>query len=82
LRNEQTKHVHLPDVYQEHENAKKNVATWMSAQFLKDGSDKIVPVSTKLVAKEIMSIDFPGPWQTLDGQVQGAKHIFSLLCIR
>jgi hypothetical protein len=44
LRNEQTKQVRLPEVYIDHEEAKKNVTTWMSAQYITDARDKIIYV--------------------------------------
>ena len=44
LRNEQTKQVLLPEVYIEHDNAKKNVMTWMNSQFITDAASKIEDV--------------------------------------
>lgn len=44
LRNEQVKQVHLPEVYLQHENAKKNVATWMNSQFIADAVSDILHV--------------------------------------
>jgi len=45
LRNEQTKQIQLPEVYIEHEDAKKNVATWMNAQFITEAAPKIINAS-------------------------------------
>jgi hypothetical protein len=44
LRNEQTKQVHLPEVYVPHENSKKNIQTWMNSQFLSDAVPNILYV--------------------------------------
>jgi hypothetical protein len=44
LRNEQTKQVHLPEVYVQHESSKKNIQTWMNAQFLQDAVPHILYV--------------------------------------
>lgn len=46
LRNEQTKQIQLPEVYIEHEDAKKNVALWMNAQFISEAAPKIINVGT------------------------------------
>lgn len=45
LRNEQTKQVHLPEVYVQHESSKKNIQTWMNAQFIQDAVPHILYVS-------------------------------------
>jgi hypothetical protein len=45
LRNEQTKQVRLPEVYKEDENAKVNVNTWMTSQFIHEAVPKLLPVS-------------------------------------
>ncbi|KAK8858916.1 hypothetical protein IAR55_003147 [Kwoniella newhampshirensis] len=47
LRNEQTKQVHLPEVYVPHDNAKKNVSTWMNAACIGDAVPNILPVPGK-----------------------------------
>ncbi|WRT66726.1 uncharacterized protein IL334_003689 [Kwoniella shivajii] len=47
LRNEQTKQVYLPEVYAPHENAKKNVSTWMNAQYIADAVPDILNVPGK-----------------------------------
>ncbi|ORY24573.1 hypothetical protein BCR39DRAFT_546539 [Naematelia encephala] len=58
LRNEQTKQVALPDVYVEHENAKKNVTTWMSAQFVSDAAPDIIPVPVKRLTDKFRKNNF------------------------
>lgn len=45
LRNEQTKQIHLPEVYNESEDAKKNVSTWMNAQLISDAAPQIINAS-------------------------------------
>ncbi|OWZ26854.1 hypothetical protein C347_06501 [Cryptococcus neoformans AD2-60a] len=47
LRNEQTKQVRLPEVYVPHENAKKNVSTWMNAAYIGDAVSNILAVPGK-----------------------------------
>ncbi|KIR52942.1 hypothetical protein I315_04398 [Cryptococcus gattii Ru294] len=47
LRNEQTKQVRLPEVYVPHENAKKNVSTWMNATYIGDAVPNILAVPGK-----------------------------------
>ncbi|KAI9634646.1 uncharacterized protein MKK02DRAFT_37526 [Dioszegia hungarica] len=47
LRNEQTKQVHLPEVYIPSDNAKKNVQTWMSSALISDASPNILYVAGK-----------------------------------
>jgi hypothetical protein len=49
LRNEQTKQIHLPDVYNESEDAKKNVSTWMNASLIAEAAPQIIAVSIILV---------------------------------
>ena len=44
LRNEQTKQVHLPEVYMQLDSAKENVATWMNSRVISDAVPKLVPV--------------------------------------
>ena len=44
LRNEQTKQVHLPEVYIQIDSAKENVATWMNSRIISDAVPKLVPV--------------------------------------
>jgi len=55
LRNEQTKQVQLPEVYIEHEAAKKNVSTWMSAEYIADARDKIQYVPHKRLTDKFRS---------------------------
>jgi len=45
LRNEQTKQIHLPEVYNESEDAKKNVLTWMNSQLISEAVTQIINVS-------------------------------------
>ena len=45
LRNEQTKQIHLPEVYNESEDAKKNVSTWMNASLIVEAAPQIISVS-------------------------------------
>ncbi|WVW85094.1 hypothetical protein I302_107131 [Kwoniella bestiolae CBS 10118] len=52
LRNEQTKQVHLPEVYAPHENAKKNVSTWMNAQYIGDAVPNILHVPGKRLTEK------------------------------
>ncbi|OCF56943.1 hypothetical protein L486_05799 [Kwoniella mangroviensis CBS 10435] len=52
LRNEQTKQVHLPEVYAVHENAKKNVSTWMNAQYIGDAVPNILHVPGKRLTEK------------------------------
>ncbi|WWD18808.1 hypothetical protein CI109_103263 [Kwoniella shandongensis] len=52
LRNEQTKQVHLPEVYVPHENAKKNVSTWMNAAWIGDAVSDILPVPGKRLTEK------------------------------
>lgn len=47
LRNEQTKQVQLPDVYMSTDASRKNVSTWMNAQYIHDAAPHILPVSFK-----------------------------------
>lgn len=44
LRNEQTKHVQLPDVYMQTDTTRKNVETWMNSQFIFEAAPNILPV--------------------------------------
>ncbi|ODN93571.1 hypothetical protein L198_05438 [Cryptococcus wingfieldii CBS 7118] len=52
LRNEQTKQVRLPEVYVPHENAKKNVSTWMNASCLGDAVPHILAVPGKRLTEK------------------------------
>ncbi|WWC88306.1 uncharacterized protein L201_003214 [Kwoniella dendrophila CBS 6074] len=52
LRNEQTKQVHLPDVYAPHDNAKKNVSTWMNATYIGDVVGDILNVPGKRLTEK------------------------------
>ncbi|OCF37322.1 hypothetical protein I317_06507 [Kwoniella heveanensis CBS 569] len=52
LRNEQTKQVHLPEVYVPHDNAKKNVSTWMNAQYIQDAVPNILNVPGKRLTEK------------------------------
>ena len=45
LRNEQTKQIHLPEVYNESEDAKKNVLIWMNSQLISEAVTQIINVS-------------------------------------
>ncbi|WVR06663.1 hypothetical protein IAU60_003695 [Kwoniella sp. DSM 27419] len=58
LRNEQTKQVHLPEVYVPHENAKKNVSTWMNAQYIFEASPHIVPVPGKRLTEKFRNQNY------------------------
>lgn len=58
LRNEQTKQVRLPEVYVPHENAKKNVSTWMNAIYIGDAVPNILAVSVAQVKPQNLT-DFP-----------------------
>ncbi|EIW67625.1 hypothetical protein TREMEDRAFT_64216 [Tremella mesenterica DSM 1558] len=58
LRNEQTKQVSLPEVYVPHENAKKNVSTWMSAQYVSDAVPNILDVPGKRLTDKFRSNAF------------------------
>ena len=57
LRNEQIKHVHLPEVYIEHENAKKNVSTWMNSAVIEDAVPNIL--SVRPIPDVLVSSDQP-----------------------
>ena len=50
LRNEQTKHIQLPDVYIVSDDSKKNVSTWMNAKYIRDVVKDIIDVSISLTA--------------------------------
>ncbi|WWC62967.1 uncharacterized protein I303_105565 [Kwoniella dejecticola CBS 10117] len=52
LRNEQTKQVHLPEVYAPHENAKKNVSTWMNSTYIADAVPQILHVPGKRLTEK------------------------------
>ncbi|CAK9784954.1 hypothetical protein CC85DRAFT_243105 [Cutaneotrichosporon oleaginosum] len=45
LRNEQTKQVHLPDVYIQTDASRKNVSAWMNAQYIYEAAPNILPVA-------------------------------------
>lgn len=63
LRNEQTKQVRLPEVYVPHENAKKNVSTWMNAAYIGDAVPNILAVSVvhvKLHKTSLTPLQVPG----------------------
>lgn len=44
LRNEQTKQFNVGEVYVPHDNAKRNVQTWMNSQFTFEAVPNIIPV--------------------------------------
>ncbi|WWC71098.1 uncharacterized protein I206_105051 [Kwoniella pini CBS 10737] len=52
LRNEQTKQVYLPEVYAPHENAKKNVSTWMNSPYIADAVPQILHVPGKRLTEK------------------------------
>lgn len=73
LRNEQTKHIRLPEVYKEDENAKVNVTTWMNAQFIHEAVDKLLPVGhTHSTAVHLANSD-SGPIQATHRYVPQAE---------
>ncbi|KAL7420446.1 hypothetical protein Q5752_004396 [Cryptotrichosporon argae] len=55
LRNEQTKQVHLPDVYIVSDDSKKNVSTWMEAATIADAAPNIVQVPGRRLTDKFRS---------------------------
>ncbi|WVQ84234.1 hypothetical protein IAT38_006386 [Cryptococcus sp. DSM 104549] len=67
LRNEQTKQVQLPDVYAPHENAKKNVTTWMNAQFIGDAVPHILSVPGKRLTDKFRKQNYAAGYRYTPG---------------